>query len=384
MLLSYQNKKSEREILEQTLAAELNLVSGNGARNKLIYGDNLPVLKSLLNDYAGKIDLIYIDPPFATNGHFKIGENRANTISSSEEDAIAYSDTLLGADFLEFLRERLIFLRELLSKNGSIYLHIDYKIGHYVKLIMDEVFGRDMFRNDITRIKCNPKNFSRKGYGNIKDLILFYSKSSDPIWNDPRDPFSEEDADRLFKKIDRDGRRYTTIPLHAPGETSNGNTGKEWRGIKPPKGRHWRSEPAVLEDLEKQGLIEWSSNGVPRKKIFLDERGGKKMQDIWEFKDPQYPRYPTEKNLDLLKFIISASSNENSLVLDCFCGSGTTLLAAQSLNRNWIGVDSSEHAMRIVKEKLSSLPSGLFMKNEYDFFAQKQRTTKARKSALIT
>jgi adenine-specific DNA-methyltransferase len=383
MFLAYENKKNERDILQQTAKAELETLSGKGARNKLIHGDNLPILKALLDDYAGKVDLIYIDPPFATNSDFRIGENRANTISSSDTDAIAYTDTLVGAEFLEFLRERLIFLRELLSERGSIYLHIDYKIGHYVKLVMDEVFGRDMFRNDITRIKCNPKNFQRKGYGNIKDLILFYSKSTDPIWNNPHTSFSEEDENRLFKKVDKDGRRYTTIPLHAPGETSNGNTGKVWKGMKPPKGRHWRSEPAVLEELDKEGLIEWSKNGVPRKKIFLDEKDGKKMQDIWEFKDPQYPKYPTEKSLDLLKFIIGASSNEGDLVLDCFCGSGTTLVAAQSLNRNWIGIDSSEHAIKVVKKRISDFPSGLFAKSDYDFLSQTHPVSQSRKSALI-
>jgi len=370
MIITYENKQTEKVIISSNSKAKLKVVFGAGAKNKLIHADNLSALKTLLDDYAGKVDLIYIDPPFATNGHFKISEDRANTISSSNGDAIAYSDTLIGADFLEFLRERLIFLRELLSERGSIYLHIDYKIGHYVKLIMDEVFGRDKFRNDITRIKCNPKNFSRKAYGNIKDLILFYSKSENPIWNEPHTPFTEADEDRLFKKIDKDGRKYTTIPLHAPGETTNGNTGKEWKGIKPPKGRHWRSEPAILEELDKQGLIEWSTNGVPRKKIFLDEKDGKKMQDIWEFKDPQYPRYPTEKSLDLLKFIVEASSNEGDLVLDCFCGSGTTLIAAQELNRNWIGIDKSDQAIKVAQKKLAQIPASLFSKVEYEFLKQ--------------
>jgi len=370
MKITYDNKKPEKDILEQTSRAVLRIVSGKGAKNKLIQGDNLSVLKTLLNDYSGKIDLVYIDPPFATNGHFKISEDRANTISSSNADEIAYSDTLVGADFLEFLRERLIFLRELLSERGSIYLHIDYKIGHYVKLIMDEVFGRENFRNDITRIKCNPKNFHRKAYGNIKDLILFYSKSATPTWNDPRVPFSKEDEERLFKKIDKNGRRYTTIPLHAPGETSNGNTSKEWKGMKPPKGRHWRTNPAILEEWDKQGLIEWSASGVPRKKIFLDEKEGKKMQDIWEFKDPQYPQYPTEKSLDLLKFIIEASSKEGDLVLDCFAGSGTTLVAAQLLNRNWIGVDKSEQAIKVAKKRIAELPANLFSKSDFEFIRE--------------
>lgn len=370
MILTYENKKTGSEILEKTPRIKLKLVSGKGAENKLIHADNLSTLKTLLDDYTGKIDLVYIDPPFATNGTFKISEERANTISSSNGDDVAYADTLIGVDFLEFLRERLIFLRELLSNRGSIYLHIDYKIGHYVKLLMDEVFGRDMFRNDITRIKCNPKNFDRKAYGNIKDLILFYSKSESPTWNDPRIPFSEEDKERLFKKIDKEGRQYTTIPLHAPGETSNGNTSKMWRGMKPPKGRHWRTDPAILEEWDKQGLIEWSASGVPRKKIYLDERKGKKMQDIWEFKDPQYPQYPTEKSLDLLKFIVEASSNEGNLVLDCFCGSGTTLVAAQSLNRNWIGIDKSAQAIKVAQKRLNDLPSSLFSKVEYEFLRE--------------
>lgn len=379
MIISYENKKSEEDILAQTMKARLKTVFSGKAGNKLIQGDNLPVLKTLLDEYAGKVDLIYIDPPFATNGHFKIGEDRVSTISSSSDDDIAYSDTLVGADFLEFLRERLIFLRELLSEKGSIYLHIDYKIGHYVKLIMDEVFGRKNFRNDITRIKCNPKNFHRKAYGNVKDLILFYSKSENPKWNDPRVPFTREDEERLFRKIDKDGRAYTTIPLHAPGETVNGNTGKEWKGIKPPKGRHWRSAPALLEEWDKAGLIEWSSNGVPRKKIFLNEKDGKKMQDIWEFKDPQYPNYPTEKSLDLLKFILGASSNEGDLVLDCFCGSGTTLLAAQELNRKWIGIDQSDQAIKIVKKRLGNIPASLFSKVEFELFEQIEKEALTKK-----
>lgn len=381
MFITYDNKKNDKDILENTSSIELEIVFGEGAENKLIHSDNLSVLKTLLDNYSGQVDLIYIDPPFATNGHFKIGEERTNTISNSNDDEIAYSDTLIGAEFLEFLRERLIFLRELMSDKASIYLHIDYKIGHYVKLIMDEVFGRENFRNDITRIKCNPKNFQRKGYGNIKDLILFYSKSTNPTWNHPTMPHSEEEAERLFKKVDRDGRKYTTIPLHAPGETANGNTGKEWRGSKPPKGRHWRSDPAVLEELDKKGLVEWSSTGVPRKKIYLDESAGKKMQDIWEFKDPQYPNYPTEKSLDLLKFIISASSDEGDLVLDCFCGSGTTLAAAQELGRHWIGIDASDAAIRVSKKRLTELPKNLFS-SDADFEFLKETATKDKSVAI--
>ena len=235
---------------------------------------------------------------------------------------------------------------------------------------MDEIFGASNFRNDITRIKCNPKNFTRKAYGNIKDMILFYSKSSKMAWNNPSVPFSEEDAARLFRKVDHDGRRYTTIPLHAPGETANGPTSKKWRDMNPPEGRHWRTNPKTLEGWDKTGLIEWSSNGVPRKKIYLDERAGKKPQDIWEFKDPQYPKYPTEKSLELLRFIIEASSNPGDTVLDCFVGSGTTAVAAEILGRKWIGMDQSKAAIKISQERLGGVPNSIFSKNMYGLWLE--------------
>ena len=169
----------------------------------LIHGDNIKGLNYLLSEkkLKGKIDLVYIDPPFATGGDFTITDGRATTISNSKNGDVAYSDTLKGKNFIEFLRERLILLKELLSEQGSIYLHIDYKIGHYVKVMMDEVFGIENFKNDITRVKCNPKNFDRIGYGNIKDMILFYTKTSTPIWNDPREKYSEKNYKNGFTPI---------------------------------------------------------------------------------------------------------------------------------------------------------------------------------------
>ena len=162
--------------------------------NILIQGENIDGLTYLLNEMnlAGKIDLVYIDPPFATNCKFTITNGRATTISNSNSGEVAYTDNLLGKDFVEYIRERLLLIKELLSNRGSIYLHTDYKIGHYMKVMMDEVFGIDNFRNDITRIKCNPKNFKRIGYGNIKDMVLFYTKTSKPIWNEPKEPYSDE------------------------------------------------------------------------------------------------------------------------------------------------------------------------------------------------
>ncbi|CAN5440216.1 hypothetical protein BH20ACI1_BH20ACI1_28340 [soil metagenome] len=369
MHLTYENKNTEREILERSMSVDFQ-PDWDESENKLIQGDNLFVLKTLLEKHnlKSKVDLVYIDPPFATQKNFTVGEKRTSTISNSLNDTLAYKDDLIGKDFLEFLRIRLILIRELMSETASIYLHTDYKIGHYVKIIMDEVFGIRNFRNDITRIKCNPKNFQRKAYGNVKDLILFYTKSDKYVWNEPKDDFTAEDIERLFKKVDKDGRKYTTIPLHAPGETLNGATNQTWRGMKPPKGRHWRSAPKVLEELEKEDLIEWSANGVPRKKIYADERNGKKKQDIWEYKDAQYPTYPTEKNLEMIKLIVLASSNEGDLVLDCFCGSGTTLQAANQFGRCWIGIDQSNEAIKAAKKRLSEMEQDLFSINaEYQF-----------------
>ena len=334
-------------------------------KNILIKADNLIALQWLIdNGYKGKVDLIYIDPPFATGGVFAVDTTgRVSTISKSADSNIAYKDTLQGKDFIEFLKKRVVLLYELLSDQGSLYLHIDYKIGHYVKVMLDEVFGIENFRNDITRIKCNPKNFDRAGYGNIKDMILFYSKSKNMIWNNPKVECSEDEVLKAYNKIDANGRRYTTVPIHAPGETKDGKTNQPFKGILPPKGRHWRCSVEELEKLDSQGLIEWSKNGNPRKINYADDHLKKKAQDIWEFKDPSYPSYPTEKNIEMLKFIIEASSLEDSLVLDCFCGSGSTLYAAASCSRNWIGIDQSDIAINVTKKRFDD---NIFL-NEYKF-----------------
>jgi adenine-specific DNA-methyltransferase len=362
--LTYPKKKSVQQILQvkpaafkkiKTFRGYMNIQYPNWS-NMLIYGNNLHVLKALLNDpeIRKNVKLIYIDPPFGTGQEFKIG---GGTVSFSDEEDLAYEDFEFTPEYLEFLRERLILLREILAEDGSIYVHIDYKVGHYLKIIMDEIFGSEHFVNDITRIKCNPKNFTRKGYGNFKDMILFYSKTDKFVWNDSREPFTDEDIIRLFPKVDENGRRYTTTPLHAPGETKNGPTGQPWKGIFPPKGRHWRYPPVTLEELDRKGLIEWSNTGVPRKKIYAAEfvKKGKKRQDVWEFKDPAYPEYPTEKNLEMLKTIIQASSSPNDIVMDAFCGSGTTLKAAEELGRRWIGIDNSPEAIKIAIKRMSEV-----------------------------
>lgn len=320
--------------------------------NLLIEADNITGLRYLLDErrLAGKVDLVYIDPPFATGCDFTVKDGRASTISNCRDGQVAYTDKLRGSEFVDFIRQRVILLRELLSDRGSIYLHTDYKIGHYLKVMMDGVFGIDNFQGDITRIKCNPKNFARIGYGNIKDMILFYSKTAKPIWNEPRSSYTESDLSRLFPKTDADGRRYTTVPIHAPGESA---APKTFKGMLPPAGRHWRVDVETLEKWDTQGMIEWSATGNPRKIVYADEREGKRMQDVWtDFKDPPYPVYPTEKCHRLTDTIVRTSSGEDSIVLDCFAGSGTTLKSANDLGRRWIGIDQSPIAIETIRKKI--------------------------------
>ena len=355
MELNYKGKKPKDEILRRV--KEYPSIDFHKQKSTLIKGDNFSALSSLLaSSLTGKIDLIYIDPPFNTNQTFTIENERVSTISRGNGALVAYSDRMSTPEYIEFMRERIIILKELLSDNGSIYIHIDNKMGHYLKIVMDEIFGVENFKNDISRVKSNPKNFMRRAYGNQKDVILFYAKNANSnIFNDTTIQLAEADKIKMFRKTDNNGRRYNTIPVHAPGETKNGKTGEKWRNMFPPSGRHWRTDPRELDKLDAQGLIEWSKNGVPRIKKFADEHNGKKIQDIWNYIDPAYPLYPTEKNLKMLEMIVKQSSNPNSIILDCFAGSGSTLLAAQNLGRQWIGIDRSEVSIKVIKNRFENI-----------------------------
>jgi adenine-specific DNA-methyltransferase len=343
--LSYEGKKPQCEVLN-TQPANCRQLWPNHDRepapNRLYCGDNLPILAALMRDPAisGKVRLVYIDPPYATRSVFQ-----------SRSQADAYADLLEGAHYLEFLRERLILLRELLADDGSIYLHLDDNMAFLAKAVMDEVFGCDNFRNWITRKKCNPKNYTRRAYGNVADFILFYAKSADYVWHRPMEPWTGQRAAKEYQYVEPStGRRYKKVPVHAPG-VRNGETGRPWRGVNPPPGKHWQYAPRVLDEMDARGEIYWSPTGNPRRKIYLDESEGVPVQDIWlDLRDAhnqniEVSGYPTEKNPGLLTRIIEASSNEGDLVLDCFCGSGTTLNVASHLGRHWIGVDNSQEAI---------------------------------------
>jgi adenine-specific DNA-methyltransferase len=360
VVLSYPGKKPPEAILADTLPGSYERLSYTGDEQKRLYfGENLAVLSRLAQDpkVCGNVRLVYIDPPFATQ-----------TVFHSRKLAHAYEDVFECAEYLEFIRERLVFLHKIMADDGSIYVHLDAKMIFHVKLIMDEIFGSKNFRNCITRKKSNPKNYTSKQFGNVSDYLLFYSKSDRYVWNRQSEAWTTERA-REYQYVDpASGRRYMKVPIHAPG-VRNGETGKPWRGIMPPPGKHWQFVPATLDDLDAKGEIYWSKNGNPRRKVYLDESSGVSVQDIWmDYRDAHNQMvhitgYPTEKNINLLRRIVEASSNPGDIVLDCFCGAGTALVAADMLGRNWIGVDNSSEALRTMLQRFAhgTKPMGDFV-----------------------
>ena len=351
--LAYDGKAEEAAILARQSAGIVTLWNPdtNTNDNRLYFGENASILATLLYDPSvrRKVDLIYIDPPFSTNSVFK---------SRAGKDA--YEDLHTGPDFVEFLRERLVLLRELLSEHGSIYVHLDQNMVFHMKIIMDEVFGESNFRTFITRRKSNPKNYTRNTYGNISDHILFYTRTGKYIWNRAYRPWTEERADEEYPYVDEEsGRRFKKVPIHAPG-VRNGDTGKPWKGMNPPPGKHWQYRRAILDEMDSRGDIYWSPTGNPRRKVYLDESKGIPVQDIWlDVKDAHNQNikitgYPTEKPLNLLERILLASSNPGSLVLDCFSGSGTTLDVASKSGRRWLGIDRSCEAIRTTLDRFKN------------------------------
>jgi adenine-specific DNA-methyltransferase len=342
--LEYSGKKSVKEILAIPPGLYTPTTVDNGNKNRLYHGENLQALSALARDESivGKVKLVYIDPPFATSAAFE-----------SRNQTHAYNDFLVGPAFVEALRERLIFIYHLLSEDGSLYLHLDARMVFHLRLILDEIFGQKNFRSCITRKKCNPKNYTRKTYGNVADYILFYSKTDNYVWNRPLEQWDEARAAKEYQCIDEQGRRYKKVPLHAPG-MRNGETGKPWRNKLPPPGKHWQYPPSMLDEMDAHGEIYWSSTGNPRRKIYFENSSGIPLQDIWmDMRDAHNQNvcitgYPTEKNPLLLSRIIEASSNHGDLILDCYAGSGTTLAVASELGRQWIGIDCSNEAIKTI------------------------------------
>ncbi|MBI3946109.1 MAG: site-specific DNA-methyltransferase [Armatimonadetes bacterium] len=346
--LEYPGKKPVQDILSTAPGCYVPAETWGSGENRLYHSDNLPVLAALARDgsVAGKVRLVYIDPPFATAATFE-----------SRKQKHAYDDHLVGPAFVESLRERLIWIHRLLADDGSLYLHLDERMVFHFRVILDEIFGEQNYRNCITRKKCNPKNYTRKTYGNVSDYVLFYTKTDTYVWNRPVEPWDDARAAKEYDYVDEHGRRYKKVPVHAPG-VRNGQTGGPWRGKMPPPGKHWQYPPATLDEMDARGEIYWSPTGNPRRKIYLDDSTGVPLQDIWmDMRDAHNQNiritgYPTEKPSALLERIIEASSDPGDLVMDCYAGSGTMLAAASDLGRRWIGVDRSDEAIEATIRRL--------------------------------
>ena len=318
---------------------------------RVVYcGDNLEQLAKLPPEC---VDLIYIDPPFNSNRNYEVfwGETKEKrSFEDRHESTQAYID---------YMRPRCVQLSRVLKKTGSFYYHCDWHACHYVKVMLDQIMGENNFRNEIIWQRTNSHN-EAKQYGRIHDTIFFYTgtDSENYTWNSIRTSYSPEQMKRY--KQDEDGRWYTGQDMTA--ERLDSDSGKfEWRGTMPPHTRGWGYTLEQLEEWWAKGLILLKRDGTPRMdglKKYLDEMPGKGLQSVWT-DIPRIPNtsaerlgYPTQKPLALLDRIISSSTNKNDIVLDAFCGCGTALVAAQNLDRQWIGIDISPTACRVMAKRL--------------------------------
>ena len=335
-------------------------------RNMLIWGDNKLVMASLLKEFRGKIDLIYIDPPFDVGADFTmdvpIGDGK-ETLEKDQStlEMVAYRDTWgKGTDsYLHMMYERLVVMRELLSERGSLYVHVGPGVSSYVRTILDEVFGRENSINEVIWKRTSAHNDPDK-YGIIHDSIHFYSKSRNHVWNFPKREYEDWYIDRYYRYTDEHGRRFFSRDLTAPSHGSSSGV-YPWNGKLPPSGRMWSYTQHNMEKLEAEGKLFYTKEGIPRLKLYLDEAQGAPLQTIWDDILPivswaeEGDGYATQKPEALLERIIQASSNEGDLVADFFCGSGTTGAVAERLGRRWIMADLGRFAVHTSRKRLIEL-----------------------------
>jgi adenine specific DNA methylase Mod len=360
--------------------------------NRLYFGDNLGWLRNTKEFPAASVDLVYLDPPFNSNADYNV-LFRETSGEVSQAQFHAFTDTWSWADaaetyhqfidncpnvavvemveafhsflknspmmaYLAMMAPRLVELHRLLKETGSLYLHCDPTASHFLKLLLDGVFNPKNFQNEIVW-KRHSAHSSAKRYGPVHDDILFYSKGDHFIWTGPRLDYEEEYLEKYYKYDDGDGRLYWRNSLTAAG-TRRGSSGRPWRGYDPnSQGAHWKFTVENLEELDAAGKIYWPpKGGWPQIKRYRDELKGLAVSDIWEDIDKINPAgnerlgYPTQKPVALLERIISASSNPGDVVLDPFCGCGTTIHAAQKLGRRWIGIDVTYLAINLIKRRL--------------------------------
>ena len=339
-------------------------------RNRLIWGDKKYVLPSLLPEFAGKVDLIYIDPPFDTGADFSFTATIPDNPETFEDETSqftkrasiieqkAYRDTWgKGVEsYLHWFYETTLILRELLSEKGSIYIHLDYHVIHYAKIILDEIFGFDRFINEIIWKRSTAHSDSKR-FGNLHDTILFYSKNVDFAFSTQYEPYSEQYIKTYFRHSDNNGK-YLDRDLSAKG-LQGGGYNYEWKG----KQGIWRCPIETMKEYEREGRIYYTKQGTPRLKQYLNDMPGVPVQDIWtdivtvNSQAKERIGYSTQKPVKLLERIILTSSNESSLVLDCFVGSGTTAAVAEKLNRRWIACDLGRFAIHTTRKRLLQIPN---------------------------
>ncbi len=357
--------------------------------NALYYGDNLAVLREHVADES--VDLVYLDPPFNSNTSYNVlfkeqsGEESPAQIKAftdtwewtlesqrtyeneiilnpatpdNVKEMVSAFRRFIGSNammaYLVMMTPRLVELRRVLKPTGSIYLHCDPTASHYLKVLMDSIFGTEFFQNEIVWKRTSGHSDARR-YGRVHDVILYYTLSTEPVWNVTYQPYDDEYVQQYYRYEDSDGRRWMSDNLSASG-LQGGGYEYEWNGIT----RLWRLPRESMEQLDLEGRIFYTKNGIARRKRYLDDSPGLRIQDVWT--DTQALRswhkermgYPTQKPLALLERIVQASSNEGDVVLDPFCGCGTAIAAAQKLNRRWIGIDITHLAVALMKNRLKT------------------------------
>ncbi len=362
----------------QYYPAQLKEVHGeetNGWINKIFWGDNLQVMSHLLKKFRGQVDLVYIDPPFDSKADYKKkvslkGKSIGNDHNAFEEKQ--YTDIWTNDDYLQYVYERIILIRELLSENGTIYIHCDWHKSHYLRIILDEIFGKDNFINEIIWKRANTVKGNvgqgSKFWGANTDTIFFYKKTEQYTFNSQYSDYSKDYIDKFYKHTEeKTGRRYQLISMTAPGGASKGNPFYEVMGIK----RFWRYSQEKMQKLIDQGLVVQTKPGnVPRKKIYLDEGEGVPVQSLWDdlpalsSQSDERIGYPTQKPVVLLERIIKASSNPGDLIFDCFMGSGTTQAVAMKLGRRFIGADINLGAIQTTTKRLINVAAEIKEKQE--------------------
>lgn len=341
-------------------------------RNQLIWGDNKIIAASLMEQFRGTVKLIYIDPPFDVGADFSMYVNVGDgkEVVSKEQsilEMVAYRDTWgRGSDsYMQMIYERLLLMKELLSEDGSIFLHVEPDIGNYVRAILDEVFGRENLRTEICWKRTSSHGNVSKNFGEIWESIYYYTKSSETwVWNQQYVPFDQSYIESHFTGKDADGRQWTTSDLRNPGYRPNLHY--DYKGYKPhPNG--WAVARERMEELDRQGRLYFPKNksGRIRLKRYLDESPGQLAQNLWTDISPINSQahealgYATQKPEALLERIIKSASNEGDIVADLFCGSGTTAAVAEKLGRKWIVSDLGRFAIHTTRKRMISVQRGL-------------------------